>query len=428
MTMPASANHQTATVAGAVGLQQQQQQQAPASFVNKPARGWLHPDHLIAKDGINYAVRYIGNIEVTTSMKILDFDTRSSIAKESIIRVCEENQGAPSSQMQERRRRVDRKISKMLGDRVVLSRTGSNVQLTITSLCLRLSDLDSGTVLIQHEMPMISFASGGDSDSLDYIAYVAKDSSGGRACYVLECGGGLAQDVITTIGQAFELRFKEFLKKTPGARPPPLPALRANLPDDPEYYNDLPGKTPPSSSNLIDFNTELPLGPQYVNNDIPDQRTGGRHRDPFDMSPFAIHPPGGGIPSPTNNNGQSNFNIPSPVAPTPAPTSSMRVQLGKEDWYHGAISRKDAEGLLQQDGDFLVRESQGSAGQYVLTGMQGSTRKHLLLVDPEGVVRTRDRTFHSVSHLIDYHRNNNLPIISAESALRLQRPVPKLRK
>ena len=41
-------------------------------------------------------------------------------------------------------------------------------------------DLDSGTVLLQHEMPMISFASGGDSDSLDYIAYVAKDSMGGR--------------------------------------------------------------------------------------------------------------------------------------------------------------------------------------------------------------------------------------------------------
>jgi SHC-transforming protein 1 len=44
---------------------------------------------------------------------------------------------------------------------------------------------------------------------------VAKDNVHGRACYVLECGGGLAQDVITTIGQAFELRFKEYLKRTP---------------------------------------------------------------------------------------------------------------------------------------------------------------------------------------------------------------------
>ncbi len=40
-------------------------------------------------------------------------------------------------------------------------------------------------------------------------------------------------------------------------------------------------------------------------------------------------------------------------------------------------------------------------------------------------VRTKDRTFESVSHLIDYHRDNNLPIISAESALRLVTPVHK---
>ena len=58
-------------------------------------------------------------------------------------------------------------------------------------------------------MPNISFASGGDSETLDYIAYVAKDSPGGpvpaRACYVLECGGGLAQDVITTIGRVVQI-------------------------------------------------------------------------------------------------------------------------------------------------------------------------------------------------------------------------------
>ena len=71
--------------------------------------------------------------------------------------------------------------------------------------------------------------------------------TGGRACYVLECTGGLAQDVITTIGQAFELRFKEFLKKSgSGAkeRPPPLTSLGPR-PDDPEYYNDLPDKAAP---------------------------------------------------------------------------------------------------------------------------------------------------------------------------------------
>ena len=58
-----------------------------------------------------------------------------------------------------------------------------------------------------HEMPNISFASGGDTDTLDFVAYVAKDRAGVRSCFVLECGGGIAQDVITTVGQAFELRY-----------------------------------------------------------------------------------------------------------------------------------------------------------------------------------------------------------------------------
>jgi len=389
---------------------------APTSFVNKPPRGWLHPDHLFARDGINYAVRYMGCVDVNTSMKLLDFDTRSAIAKECIKRVCE------SSGVNTGGNRVpDRKVASMLGETVTLSRASTNVQLTITSLCLMLSDLDTGRAIHKHDMPNISFASGGDTDTLDYIAYVAKDGMGVRACYVLECGGGLAQDVITTVGQAFELRFKEFLKKSgTGHRPPPLHSLQqiSHRPNenDPEYYNDLPGKSPPpnqTSRNLIDLSTDISR-PDYVNSGV--EKTSGRskNRDPFDMSPFALSPPGGGI-----------SNMPSPpqtLPPTIAPGRGQH-KLSKEEWFHGPISRKEAESLLRNDGDFLVRESQGSVGQYVLTGMQGQSSKHLLLVDPQGGVRTRDRSFESVSHLIDFHRNNKLPIISAESALRLETPV-----
>lgn len=63
------------------------------------------------------------------------------------------------------------------------------------------------------------------------------------------------------------------------------------------------------------------------------------------------------------------------------------AELQNEIWFHGQISRADAEKLLQKDGDFLVRESPNSEGQFVLSGIQDDTKKHLLLIDPEGVVR-----------------------------------------
>ena len=133
----------------------------------------------------------------------------------------------------------------------------------------------------------------------------------------MECCGGLAQNVITTIGQAFELRLKECLRRDPAnsstaaqdsnapAPSGPMPAVRGQRrPDDVEYYNDMPGKRPPPptpttqpssssppqwpkkdslSSNLIDFSDAAsssasrqthapsaaavtsPAGPEYVN-------------------------------------------------------------------------------------------------------------------------------------------------------------------
>lgn len=42
-----------------------------------------------------------------------------------------------------------------------------------------------------------------------------------QACHILECCDGLAQDVIGSIGQAFELRFKQYLQC-----PSKIPALQ----------------------------------------------------------------------------------------------------------------------------------------------------------------------------------------------------------
>lgn len=70
-----------------------------------------------------------------------------------------------------------------------------------------------------------------------------------------------------------------------------------------------------------------------------------------------------------------------------APIAPTEEQLRQEPWYHGQMSRRAAEKLLRADGDFLVRDSVTNPGQYVLTGMHAGQPKHLLLVDPEGVVR-----------------------------------------
>jgi len=281
--------------------------------------------------------------------------------------------------------------------------------LTVSSNYLTLVNADKREMIAKHDMPKISFASGGDSDTLDFVAYVAKDEKDWRECFVLECGGGQAQDLIATIGQAFELRYNEFVTK-------PL----INLQPDQEYYNDLPDKTPPDlnfleetssrkpltikkpreriSSNLIDLNSPT-TEHEYVNDRSKDensnQATGFVH-DVFDFHP--------------------------------TPTLSMeahKAQLSKEIWYHGPITRIESEILLKNDGDFLVRDSHGTKGQYVLSGMQQTTPKHLLLIDPEGVVRTKDRVFESITDLITYHHRKALPIISAESALLLRNPVPK---
>lgn len=41
------------------------------------------------------------------------------------------------------------------------------------------------------------------------------------ACHILECCEGLAQSVISTVGQAFELRFKQYLHSPPKVVAPP---------------------------------------------------------------------------------------------------------------------------------------------------------------------------------------------------------------
>ncbi|KAJ3598269.1 hypothetical protein NHX12_001780 [Muraenolepis orangiensis] len=374
------------------------------SFVNKPSRGWMHSDGVVSNAGVSYSVRYMGCVEVLQSMRALDFNTRTQVTREAISVVCE----APSS----------RCLTSILG-KSNLQFAGMTINLTVSTSSLNLLAADC--------KQSISFASGGDPDTAEYVAYVAKDPVNQRACHILECSEGLAQEVISTIGQAFELRFKQYLKNppklvTPHDRMAPFDGSAweeeddemAPAPDVP-YYNNFPGKQPPPGG-LVDMRTRpgatlpfgqqgqndihkqplppLPVGakeggrelfddPSYVNVDKPRPAAaaaanGNAHRDAFDMKPFddALGVSGG-------------------LGPVSAAAPPLVEQLQGEPWFHGSLSRRPAERLLTRDGDFLVRESGTTPGQYVLTGQQGGQPKHLLLVDPEGVVRTKDHRFDS---------------------------------
>ncbi|XP_041037609.1 SHC-transforming protein 1 isoform X1 [Carcharodon carcharias] len=466
------------------------------SFVNKPTRGWLHPDDKVMGPGVPYLVRYMGCVEVLQSMRALDFNTRTQVTREAISVVCEAVPGARG--IFRRRKPCSRSLNTILG-KSNLQFAGMPITLTISTSSLNLMASDCKQIIANHHMQSISFASGGDPDTAEYVAYVAKDPVNQRACHILECPDALAQDVISTIGQAFELRFKQYLKSPPKLVTPHdrMAGFDGSAWDEEEedsvdhqYYNDFPGKEPPlgglvdlrhregvgasrsqalssqhpnhhgatlpigqTSGNLYDMRSssdspkQLPVlqgapqqrfaqpglhsnkagsrcdlfdDPSYVNVQNLDKSkpppvghtNGSIQRDVFDMKPF-----------------EDALRAPHPAPPTSSPpshiTASMEEKLRQEIWYHGKMNRKEAEKLLLSNGDFLVRESTTTPGQYVLTGLQNGQPKHLLLVDPEGVVRTKDHRFESVSHLISYHMDNHLPIISAGSEVCLQQPVER---
>uniref|UniRef100_A0A3B3BNW3 SHC (Src homology 2 domain containing) transforming protein 2 n=1 Tax=Oryzias melastigma TaxID=30732 RepID=A0A3B3BNW3_ORYME len=470
------------------------------SFINKPSQGWLHPDKKIAGPGASYIVRYMGCIEVLKSMRSLDFNTRTHVTREAINRLCE---AVPGGRGVWRKKVFNKALQTVMG-KSNLRFAGMSIAVNISVDGLGLLIPTTRQVIAHHPMQSISFASGGDSDTPDYVAYVAKDPVNKRACHILECSDGLAQSVISTIGQAFELQFKQYLHSPPKT----MGSLERYLlfeeawgdeedPSEHDYYNSIPGKEPPiggvvdsrlrpagallghihthdpvwvhSSSVSVcrqaqqlkgsqgNYNNSCLLldgylcadgqptaskdyeEHQYVNTQslehLEAQGADGQRgpkdspkKDLFDMRPFEdalkLHEACGGAASQAGGGVVPVLEDQWPSPPRRrAPVAPNEEQLRREPWYHSRMSRRDAEKLLVRDGDFLVRESTTNPGQYVLTGMHCGLPKHLLLVDPEGVVRTKDMLFESISHLISYHLKNGLPIVAAESELHLKQVV-----
>uniref|UniRef100_A0A671NWM4 BCAR3 adaptor protein, NSP family member n=1 Tax=Sinocyclocheilus anshuiensis TaxID=1608454 RepID=A0A671NWM4_9TELE len=88
-------------------------------------------------------------------------------------------------------------------------------------------------------------------------------------------------------------------------------------------------------------------------------------------------------------------------------------------WYHGAIPRQVAENLVQRDGDFLIRDSLSSPGNYVLTCQWKNTPQHFkinkrVVAMNEAYSRVQylfeKEGFDSVPALVRYYVGNREPV------------------
>ncbi|XP_018539096.1 SHC-transforming protein 3 [Lates calcarifer] len=380
-----------------------------------------------ANRAVHHHIKYMGSVEVTQSMRTLDFDTRMQVTREAISRLCEKTSAKTTVKT---KRPAYKGLSAVLGQ-INLQFSGSKIILSVSTDSVTLIAASSLQKIAHHPMQAISFASGGDSEMADCIAYVAKDLTNQRACHILECPQGRACEVINSIGQAFETRFRQLLCQTPSLLSTnPRSAVRichnwgpkeiisdqnvklgGEVSEHCDYYNVIPGKTPP------------PGGMEDV------RITRDENKQDADMQGVRLSRPVSlyencsiteGTPAPPADSVESDV---SAEQCTPLSESLIQNLIQKEGWFHGRLGRKQAESLLTCSGDFLVRESSSASGQYVLSGMEGATVRHLLLVDPHGQVRTRDQVFLSVGHLVRFHMENQMPIISGSSELRLKQPI-----
>ncbi|VDM30588.1 unnamed protein product [Hydatigera taeniaeformis] len=376
-----------------------------------------------------YLIQYIGCIPITISIKSLNFQERTQITRECIIRVCEDvGLRVPPPKPPS----VDG-ISKFIGKGTDLTWTRQSVRLSISVEGVTVQDFHSDQVLFHHRLGAISFASSGEADMMDFVSYVAKvedateggkegvangEMTGGggiRRCYVFYCSGGCSRDFISSIGEAFKLGYKGFKRSQRSQDPHPLPP-RPVIDDLDPPLPEAPAPPAPSDPWFAPQGTAGTLGGQAF-------------EDQFDDSAWLLQE----HQAPAASGAQDQWVAFAPTQEESPQSVQESTKVGDgqwsslepvgEPWYVGRVTRQKAESLLQYDGDFLVRASTQQPNQFVLSGMQNGKKRHLLLVNPDGQVRTKDRIFSSIQELIDFHLRSTTPIRSADSELKLVFPV-----
>ncbi|XP_072317106.1 SH2 domain-containing adapter protein E [Eucyclogobius newberryi] len=128
---------------------------------------------------------------------------------------------------------------------------------------------------------------------------------------------------------------------------------------------------------------------------------------------------------------------PSPSSPwTPLEAEVTRVDPGlsleKQSWYHGSVSRQQAEAQLQRcrDASFLVRDSESGTSKYSIALKTSHSCVHIIVAQTKNVKGpgyTLDQSscvFPSIPELVQHYCAHRLPFNGAEH-MTLQHPLPK---
>ncbi|XP_046872507.1 SH2 domain-containing adapter protein E-like [Hypomesus transpacificus] len=164
------------------------------------------------------------------------------------------------------------------------------------------------------------------------------------------------------------------------------------------------------------------------------------------LSPLSCPPPSFPTlklspPSPSSTSA-IKLSPPSPTSPCPIPPCSaleveaVRVDrtlpLEKQSWYHGSVTRLQAESQLQRcrDASFLVRDSESGTSKYSIALKTSQCCVHIIVAQTrssKGQGFTLDQSscvFTSIPEVVHHYCSHRLPFTGAEH-MTLQYPVPR---
>ncbi|KAM6909993.1 SH2 domain-containing adapter protein E [Xenentodon cancila] len=128
---------------------------------------------------------------------------------------------------------------------------------------------------------------------------------------------------------------------------------------------------------------------------------------------------------------------PSPTSPNPpldgeTPKIDTSLPLEKQSWYHGSVSRQQAEAQLQRcrEASFLVRDSESGTSKYSIALKTSQSCVHIIVAQTKsnkGVGYTLDQSscvFSTIPELVCHYCTHRLPFTGAQH-MTLQHPVPR---